>query len=42
MGGESAQLTPEESARHLRATIAALPESANGSFLNYDGTPIPW
>jgi NAD(P)-dependent dehydrogenase (short-subunit alcohol dehydrogenase family) len=42
MGGETAQLTPEESARHLRATVAALPASANGSFLNYDGTPIPW
>jgi NAD(P)-dependent dehydrogenase (short-subunit alcohol dehydrogenase family) len=42
MGGATAQLTPEESARHLRATIAALPESANGSFLNYDGAPIPW
>jgi NAD(P)-dependent dehydrogenase (short-subunit alcohol dehydrogenase family) len=42
MGGDSAPLTAEDSARHLRSTIAALPKSANGSFLNYDGTPIPW
>jgi NAD(P)-dependent dehydrogenase (short-subunit alcohol dehydrogenase family) len=42
MGGAAAELTPEASARHLRSTIAALAESGNGSFLNYDGTPIPW
>ncbi|HEX9173539.1 MAG TPA: SDR family oxidoreductase [Telluria sp.] len=42
MGGAAAELTPEASARHLRGSIAALPESGNGSFLNYDGTPIPW
>ena len=42
MGGASARLSPEESARDLRATLSRLPESANGTFLNHDGSPIPW
>jgi NAD(P)-dependent dehydrogenase (short-subunit alcohol dehydrogenase family) len=42
MGGRGASLPVEESVRQLRATLAALPESANGTFLNYDGAPIPW
>lgn len=42
MGSETADLTPEESVRHLRATLAGVSQSANGSFLNYDGAPIPW
>jgi NAD(P)-dependent dehydrogenase (short-subunit alcohol dehydrogenase family) len=42
MGGHGATLPVEESVRQMRATLAALPESANGTFLNHDGTPIPW
>ncbi len=32
----------EDSVAGLRATLAALDAAANGTFLNYDGTPIPW
>jgi NAD(P)-dependent dehydrogenase (short-subunit alcohol dehydrogenase family) len=42
MGGAGADITPEQSARGLRATLAGLAPGANGNFLNYDGTPIPW
>jgi hypothetical protein len=42
MGGSSATLSVEESAGNLRATLASLDETANGTFLNHDGTPIPW
>ena len=42
MGGGDASLTPEHSVRDLRATLASLDASANGSFLNHDGTPIAW
>jgi NAD(P)-dependent dehydrogenase (short-subunit alcohol dehydrogenase family) len=42
MGGSSAPLSVEESAGNLRATLASLDETANGTFLNHDGTPIPW
>ena len=42
MGGEGAPLTPEESVRDLRATLARVDASANGAFLDHDGTPIPW
>jgi NAD(P)-dependent dehydrogenase (short-subunit alcohol dehydrogenase family) len=42
MGGPSAPLTPEQSAAGLRGTLAAADASANGTFLNYDGTPIAW
>ena len=42
MGGEGAPLTPEESVRDLRATLATLDKSGNGAFLDRDGTPIPW
>jgi NAD(P)-dependent dehydrogenase (short-subunit alcohol dehydrogenase family) len=42
MGGAAAQLTPEHSASGLRGTLAAADASANGTFLNYDGTPIAW
>lgn len=42
MGGGGASLTPEHSVRDLRATLASLDASANGSFLNHDGTPIAW
>ena len=42
MGGGGASLTPEHSVRDLRATLARADASANGSFLNHDGTPIAW
>ena len=42
MGGSSASLTPEHSVRDLRATLAKVDASANGSFLNHDGAPIAW
>lgn len=42
MGGGAAALTPEHSVRDMRATLARSDASANGSFLNHDGTPIAW
>jgi NAD(P)-dependent dehydrogenase (short-subunit alcohol dehydrogenase family) len=42
MGGASAPLTPEQSVAGLRNTLAGADASANGTFLNYDGTPIAW
>ncbi len=42
MGGPGASITAEQSAKGLRATLTALGPAANGSFLNYDGAPIPW
>jgi NAD(P)-dependent dehydrogenase (short-subunit alcohol dehydrogenase family) len=42
MGGSGAPLTVEQSVSDLRATLAGLDASANGSFLNHDGMPIAW
>ncbi|MES2128092.1 MAG: SDR family oxidoreductase [Pseudomonadota bacterium] len=42
MGGTGADLSATESAAGLRATLATLSSADNGSFRNYDGTPIPW
>ena len=42
MGGGEAEIEVEESVAGLRATLARLTAADNGSFLNYDGTPIPW
>jgi NAD(P)-dependent dehydrogenase (short-subunit alcohol dehydrogenase family) len=42
MGGAGATLTVEESVSALRATLAGTGHGRNGSFLNYDGGPIPW
>ena len=42
MGGPEARLSPEESAAALRQSIAAATFKDSGSFLNYDGTPLPW
>jgi NAD(P)-dependent dehydrogenase (short-subunit alcohol dehydrogenase family) len=42
MGGPGAQLTPAQSVAALRNSLAAADASANGTFLNYDGTPIAW
>lgn len=42
MGGAAAALTPEQSISSLRKIIAGLSPKDSGSFLNYDGTEIPW
>ena len=42
MGSDGADLTPEQSVGAMRATFAGLTPADNGTFLNYDGTPIPW
>ena len=42
MGGEGADLTVEQSVTGLRTALAGLTGADNGSFLNYDGTPLPW
>jgi NAD(P)-dependent dehydrogenase (short-subunit alcohol dehydrogenase family) len=42
MGGSSAPLSVEQSVRDLRGTLAGIDASANGTFLNHDGTPIHW
>jgi NAD(P)-dependent dehydrogenase (short-subunit alcohol dehydrogenase family) len=42
MGGAEADIPVEQSVSGLRATLAGLTAADNGSFLNYDGTPIPW
>lgn len=42
MGGSGADLAVADSVRGMRAALAGLDSSANGSFLNYDGTPIAW
>ena len=42
MGGAGADIPVEQSVAGLRATLAGLTATDNGSFLNYDGTPIPW
>jgi hypothetical protein len=42
MGGTGAEIPVEQSVAGLRATLAKLTPADNGTFLNYDGTPIPW
>ncbi|MDB5906834.1 MAG: short chain dehydrogenase [Massilia sp.] len=42
MGGAGANVPVEQSVSGLRKTLAGLTAADNGSFLNYDGTPIPW
>lgn len=42
MGGESADLSVEESAAGIRNTLATLPASDKAAYLNYDGTTIGW
>jgi len=42
MGGESATLTPEDSIRSMRRVIAGLTPEQSGTFLDYDGAPLPW
>ncbi|MES2741588.1 MAG: SDR family oxidoreductase [Pseudomonadota bacterium] len=42
MGGDDADLSPQQSAAGLRATLAGLVHSPRPAFLNYDGSPIGW
>ncbi len=42
MGGAGADLSVEQSAAGIRGVIAQLAPAHNGSFLNFDGSPIPW
>ena len=42
MGGAGAAISPDDSVRDLRATLARATPDANGTFLNHDGDPIPW
>jgi NAD(P)-dependent dehydrogenase (short-subunit alcohol dehydrogenase family) len=42
MGGAGADLDVATSVRDLRATVAGLQPSQNGSFLNHDGQPLGW
>lgn len=42
MGGPSASLAPEESARALLAVIQRLDASDNGRFYRYDGVELDW
>lgn len=42
MGGEGADLTPEQSIRSVRRVIAELDESRNGVLLDYQGELVGW
>jgi len=42
MGGPSADIAPEESARGIKAVIDALSHATTGRFWNFDGSPIAW
>ncbi len=42
MGGPNATLSTEESVKSMLAVLAKAREVASGSFLNFDGKPLPW
>ncbi|GAB3426210.1 SDR family oxidoreductase [Massilia solisilvae] len=42
MGSKNAPMPVATSVSNLRATLARLDTSANGSFLNHDGKPLQW
>lgn len=42
MGGEQANLSPEESVGGMLATLAPLTPEESGSYLSYDGSELPW
>jgi NAD(P)-dependent dehydrogenase (short-subunit alcohol dehydrogenase family) len=42
MGGASAPLEATQSIAGMRQTIAAFSLEQSGSFVKYDGTPLPW
>ncbi len=42
MGGSSADLAVEESAAGILKVVTGLTPAQSGSFINYDGTDLPW
>ena len=42
MGGADADIDAAESITGMRRALAGLDAARNGSFLNYDGTPLAW
>ena len=42
MGGSSASISVEESARGIRRVMADLDESGHGRFRTWDGREHPW
>ena len=42
MGGENADLTPQESVEGMRSVIEGLDRNKNGKFYDYSGREIPW
>ncbi|HEY6239251.1 MAG TPA: SDR family oxidoreductase [Burkholderiales bacterium] len=42
MGGKGAPLAPETSIRGMRKVIAGLSPEKSGTFINYDGSEVPW
>ena len=42
MGGPGAAIDAPESVAGMRRALAGLDAASNGSFLNYDGTPLDW
>jgi NAD(P)-dependent dehydrogenase (short-subunit alcohol dehydrogenase family) len=42
MGGPNAHLKPDDSASQILGTIEKLSINDAGSFVNFDGKPLPW
>jgi NAD(P)-dependent dehydrogenase (short-subunit alcohol dehydrogenase family) len=42
MGGQHAQLTPEQSIGGMRKVLAGDPQQMAGKFIGYDGKTRPW
>lgn len=42
MGGPTASMDPPEAVARMREVIAGLSASDNGSFIDYDGSPLLW
>jgi NAD(P)-dependent dehydrogenase (short-subunit alcohol dehydrogenase family) len=42
MGGPRASLSARESVHGIKSSLAELPESATGVFLNYQGNRLAW
>ncbi len=42
IGGPDAALTPEASAAAMVSTINELTSDSHGSFITWDGRPLPW
>jgi NAD(P)-dependent dehydrogenase (short-subunit alcohol dehydrogenase family) len=42
MGGDGADIEVDQSVTGMRTTLAGINSAHNGTFLNYDGTPIAW